>query len=360
MADRISSTWLDYFLPCVKGENPRLCANVEYGDQASVEAVERPNHIIPLYAEALKVGIMVSIRFRPASEWRISDAFGRFQPWGSASPQAAFQKLMRHLEKAFSDEAHGKTIPLRWRQAFDITLGCPVHLDMIPGKSMQLPLALAVIRELGRDPDSDQLPLGDGPVFCTGEMFGYGQIGRVEHVVEKAEGFLREYGEGRPAVLPKANKGDLGSLQGWFQPLLYFSTAADLLKLDGSLTTRLSSPPEHSQLDVLFNALRHKLLTRDMEDFGSMVHWLETSEGGRSTVYQYRLAIDQAYALASKGFVLEPWPQLEKAQRLACRPDGCREPFGCGGCIGIEDRIHLGCVWAGASCNSGDCREVEE
>jgi len=352
--------WISYFLASVRFDNPKLIQQYAHGALASaIPPRSAPAHVIPVYVAPLDTGIMVSMQFVPARKWRVSDAFGRFDFEGCISPQDGFDHLMVLMERYFAESLR-KPTPLRWRQAFDIALGCPVHIETLDGNSLQLPLALAVVRALGKHPETGDLPLGNGPVFSSGEVTECGQIGRVEHLAKKAEGFLREYGKGHPAVLPKANESDFAQVtKDGFSNVRFVNCVGELLNIDRKLKSLISAPPKRAELDVLLNVLKRKHLTRDLVSHGALIDWLAQMKAGLPEPYQYRIVIEKAYSLARRGWAIEPLALLSRARNILSSTSGCSSKGNCSQCIGIEDKLHLGSLWVSAACNGGDCREVE-
>lgn len=196
-----------------------------------------PRHVIPVFSGYAQAGLMVPVQCLSAQDWRVSDAFGRMGMTGQPTPSRALGELLNWLEGAVEGAA-GRRPPFRWRSALDITLGCPVHIEAIAGTSLQLPLLIALLRELTAIPAgpgvTPRMAFGFDAVFASGEVnWSTGDLVDVDDVVEKLTGFLREYGDGLAAVLlPEqlARVKEAGLAQR-IQPHLV-STITDLLRLE--------------------------------------------------------------------------------------------------------------------------------
>lgn len=166
---------------------------------------EFPQHVIPVLASrgnGERVGLVVPLEVQPGGQWHVSDAFGRFGAAG-ASVQQAFEGLLKTLECAWRSK-RGSVLPLAWRHPQEIRLGAPVHMEAIAGHSLQWPLVVALLRGC-----TEEAVLGEGPVFATGLVRPSGVIGEVAGLREKLEGFVREYGEGRVALITPRQRAAL-------------------------------------------------------------------------------------------------------------------------------------------------------
>jgi len=166
-----------------------------------------PAHVIPAVdaqESGGATGLMVPLALSPASNWHVSDAFGRFGG-EDLTIWESFDALLGTIERCWRRH-FGVQLPLRWRSPLAISVEAPVHLKVIAGHSLEWPLALAVLRAAaGRG----VLPFGDGPVFATGLLLSNGSIGPAGHVREKLSGFWREYGRDRPVLLSPQQRDSL-------------------------------------------------------------------------------------------------------------------------------------------------------
>ncbi|HRZ83439.1 MAG TPA: hypothetical protein P5069_13360, partial [Candidatus Hydrogenedentes bacterium] len=237
--------------------------------------------------------------------------------------------------------------------SLDISLTCPVHLDMISGKSLKLPLALAILREQVALKHRDADFLGAGPVFCTGNLTQDCLTGAVDKIPEKAEGFLRECGTGHPAVLPKANADDLKDLTSSFSTVYYIGSLAELARRLPVLSETLREGPDAMELDALVRRLDERHLSRDFAEVGIVADW--ALKGNIPDYYRGRMDYFTARCLTHKGFII---PSAKQGHTLllntgAAGMAAC-SGISCPGCHSADDRLREQFVVSDAFCMAGD------
>lgn len=242
-------------------------------------------HVFPVVLSRYGVGMLVPLFIVRAATWEASDAFASFQ-FGSAtqSPMQGLEKLLKIIERCWAEFGRG-ALPLRWRTAFAISIGCPVHFEAIGGQSLQLPLVLALLREIctidfGVNAPS-RVPFGDGPVFSTGTITETGSIGEVHAVEKKLEAFVREAGSGTVAVLTQKQYEYLSSRPRGIELLARVdwkiaNSISELLKneeLRQPLET-LTGPPHPTEIDSLLTEIQKLNRNIGFRDAAAISGWL--------------------------------------------------------------------------------------
>ncbi len=350
--------WRDTFLEAVRPMNPVLYRAL-VPDGPSIEASSPlSRHVLPLFVEQIKTGIIVGLRLEASKAWRASDAFGRFADGEDLLPGAALERLLRQMEEHLGKQI-GSPTPIRLRMSLDISLTCPVHLDMIPGKSLKLPLALAILREQVALKHRDADFLGAGPVFCTGNLTQDCLTGVVDNIPEKAQGFLRECGTGHPAVLPKANAGDLNNLKSDFSTVHYIGSLAELARRLPVLSETLREGPDAMELDALVRRLDERHLSRDFAEVGFAAKW--ALKGNIPGYYRRRMDYFTTRCLTHKGFII-PSAEQGHTLRLNAGVTGMAVCSGisCPGCHSADDRLREEFVVSDAFCMAGDFDHANE
>lgn len=174
--------------------------------------VELPQHVFPVHEQSTDQGYVIPLAINPADTWQVSDAFGTFAESGRTDPTDNLLALLGQVEDAW-ERANGVILPVRWSCAYSLRLSCPVHFELFEGRSLQMPLLIALLRVLASSSarllEDQELPLGPGPVFATGTVEPDGRFGWVQNLKAKLNGFLREMGAGRAAVLTSAQRREL-------------------------------------------------------------------------------------------------------------------------------------------------------
>jgi len=175
-------------------------------------SVELPQHVFPVHEQSTDQGYIIPLAIHPADTWQVSDAFVTFAESSQTDPNDNLLALLGQVEDAW-ERASGVILPVRWSCAYSLRLSCPVHFELFEGKSLQLPLLIALLRVLAgssaRTFEDQYFPLGSGPVFATGTVEPDGRFGWVQNLKAKLNGFLREMGAGRIAVLTSEQRHEL-------------------------------------------------------------------------------------------------------------------------------------------------------
>ncbi len=260
-------------------------------------------HIFPAVGchDEQEVGLMLGLSAAPVTgngAWRLSDAFGRmgFTTDDAGDPLPA---IFDYLESAWRAET-GDYLPLRWRNPLDFRLLSPVHMDRIGGESMQVPLLLALLRATAVTYHPDELPWGPAPVFSTGRLGAGGAFEAVEGLEQKLLGFVREFGEGRHAVLTREQQRELSRTPGLLDKVA--SNTADgmqeLLRvpiIHGALRTA-SGPPAPAEIDRLFQQVTTLRTDRRFDEVSQLAAWLQPHLGSQSHRALTSIWLGQTYA----------------------------------------------------------------
>lgn len=308
----------------VRNIHGRTCARwgidpCQYPLTVWLPKIELPHHVFPVHEADLDCGLVIPLTIEPAAQWHISDAFGTFG-LTSTDPLIGLFQMLARVEAAW-EERYGEVLPTRWLRALSLRLPCPVHMALFEGRSLQLPLLLAVLRGLSAAANPDGVvPFGIGPMFATGTVEADGSFGPVANVGDKLAGFIRELGPGHPALLTTVQQREL---QGSFPDLLNqveVTNANNLAELlDGeSLRQGLQQlctayePAWNEELLSLANSLKRRLEFEDMRRLGSwMLSHLE------SPYYRFRFACDLALYHFHRGqFSKEADSYFQQARRL--------------------------------------------
>ncbi|WP_319587872.1 hypothetical protein [uncultured Desulfobulbus sp.] len=309
-----------------------------YGTNAPPkERLFQVNHVFPVWQNIFNKGLMVPLGIAPTDDWQISDAFGKFNFFQGTVADPPFIALLKIVENAWKD-LRREFIPLRWRQSFSLKILCPIHLDAIDGQSLHVPMIIAVLRALSFSQDtlssSAVLPFGNGPIFATGVLRGdRNTFGAVQHVQEKLEGFVREYGTGLPAILQQSQieeiDSDLLSKVTVFKAdsineLLCLPELADPL-------SKLSGPVHAGEIDKLLVTMTRYVRSVRFGDVSGMVNWLLPHVG--SPIYRFQLHRHAGQMLAHRGSFIQANEHLNSCSRLLRdHPD----------LFGLTDRCDLG------------------
>ena len=165
-----------------------------------------PRHLFPVFLPYYGVGMVVPLIIQPSEDWSPSDAFGTFEFDGPIrSAVDGLMNLLRLVEETWLQRPGRSVIPLRWRRAFALSIGCPVHFRAIEGRSLQFPLLIALLRELCTQPFSangaTEVPFGNQAVFATGIMQKRRSNRQSRIIGGKVEAFIRETPGSRSAIL---------------------------------------------------------------------------------------------------------------------------------------------------------------
>lgn len=277
----------------------------------------RPAHVFPVAVTGAtgQAGLMVPMLISRHTEWVVSDAFGRLgaERDPTPDPRTALLGLLGQIERAWKAK-YSSELPARWLCPLQLRLGCPVHLDLVDGKSLQFPLVVALVRALaaGR---SGQLPFGDGPVFATGTVLPDSTVGWVEQLPLKVEGFLREYGTGTAVLTPAQHR----FLEQNARHLLNGLNVQEVESLDDLM----GLGPIRAGLDALRTAYHpsmNEVILEAMPGLARSIHFAEIrqladwSEGHVTTpYYRFRFAIEASFTAFHKGDFFQAMRLLQPA-----------------------------------------------
>ncbi len=285
-------------------------------------------HVFPVYSKPLAAGFMMPLDMVFSQDWEISDAFGTFG-YGRTDISAlqVFQNLLKRMEEAWIKSNPGQTLPLRWRNSLSLKLLCPLHFNVIQGKSLQAPLAIAVLRALTQAPSTQSpgfmLPFGNHPVFASGTLNSTdGAFGEIKHLDEKLKAFIREYGSGLPAVFTTKQILDLqASNSSLLDQVSVFkaNNLGELMELDAMkpFLAALCNPPHVTEIDSLLNTLvrlQRSIRFKDVEDMAS---WLAPHI--QSPVYRFQLLRHLGLILTHRGQFAIAGTYVEKASKVLDR-----------------------------------------
>jgi hypothetical protein len=333
--------------------NPNFCEKVLNGGidfwnskrsmikNLMLKRFEHTLHVFPVAALGAfdNAGIMAPIEILESDEWHVSDAFGKFGLENDRikSPLNALMHIIEKIEAEWSLSNSGKVLPLRWRKALSIRLLCPFHIDMIEGDSLQVPLVIALLRTLALEPATRNseatLPFGNCTVFATGTLQKNGDFGPINHLKEKAEGFLREYKEGMPAIITDTQetefrKNDLIDKFKCYKA----NNLKELLELDEIKIAliKVCMPPHPSEIDGILRMMSHKQRRLQFGDIIKVCEWLLPQI--ESPFYRFKLLRQSGLNLNHEGQFTKAQKYFQEAQKIL---DSQRE------FIGISEEISL-------------------
>lgn len=274
-----------------------------------------PKHIFPVVDAQKTSGLMVPFIIKPAVTWHISDAFGRFAgKEKDSSVWDSFVSLIHLIQNKFCEKLgeDQPIAPILFRYAFDISLSVPVHMEVIAGKSLQLPLIVALCREIAEQGQEQCDPL-EGPIFCSGQLLEQGkcagQLFQVNNIIEKAAGFVREYGSGYRAILPLCHKTEMDEIkaeQNLFSKIYYLKSIEDLLDKVPGLKESLQALPHITEMNRLIQEMQSHRTSLNFEDAALFQQWLKISPSKSkiSTYYRVHILLSEMQLLNSKGHPL--------------------------------------------------------
>lgn len=328
--------------------NPKWCP------QADVDSKEEVYHVFPVAVDGpeRRIGLMVGLEVRKRTDgggWQLSDAFGRM---GFVHDKDLLSEIFRFVEKTWTGR-FGKSLPLRWRNPSTLYLKAPVHLDMIDGESLQLPLLITLLRVAVAGDDKDLLPLGPRPVFSSGTLKANGTFYPVRDLVEKAQGFVREYGTGLPAILMDDQEDELETTDPELLGSFRVYTANNLTQLLGIKPlfeglSRLCEPPDDIEVDRLLLQMEQEKMSQSFADVDNLCSWLLPSV--RRPHYRALLLRHAAEIHFHRGNFKAAKKELNKAGRIQnSNPDY----------FGTSEKIHLIAIQEDLAFDSGAPEEAE-
>lgn len=277
-------------------------------------------HAFPVWCEDLDSGMMVPMDIEQAEDWHISDAFARFdfldKEYGNP-----FLKLLKAIELVWKKQNRVDVLPLRWRQPLNIRIMCPIHMEAIAGNSLHVPLIVSVLRALAvsrnLEDRTTNLPFGNCPVFATGTLRrDRNTFGKVERVEEKLTGFVREYGEGLPAILQSTQIQSLPNELLCKVKILEVNSIEELLKLPefASPLKTLCAPIHPSEMDTFLQVMSLNRRALRFDDVADMTQWLTSSLV--SPVYLFQLYRQTGLVFAHKGALIDAEGYYQLCQQI--------------------------------------------
>lgn len=292
-----------------------------------------PDHVIPVFTDHGE-GCVVPMTCVPSEEWDASDACARFTASGNPSPMAGLVEILKCIERTWQRTSQSP-LPLRWRRAFTIGIGIPVHVGDVEGTSMELPIVLMILREVGRS-FQGVLPWGSGPVFSSGPIDN-DRFGRTREVTAKLRGFSREFGHERPAILTRDQRDEVKATDPRLLESLKFevvNTLDELLALPAleSGLRALGGPPARAEIDHLARLMARFQRGARFSDALQIGDYLRPHAG--SAPYRVRIAGAVGHLLLHQGLIHEASRFLEEA----------RETIASGSRLGIDVRAHFAAI----------------
>jgi hypothetical protein len=308
-------------------------------------------HIFPVYQHLMDEGFMVPLKIVPSEDWQISDAFGTFGYDSEDTILEVFEAFLQCIEILWHNANSGKVLPLRWRKTFSLSLDMPLHFETLDGQSHQVPLAIAILRAFSETISSAQssrmLPFGNQPVFSTGKLnLSTGFFDPVEKVEIKLAAFVREFGEGLPAVLTDEQWNSLNGNPIRNQVSLKrannLTELMNLPELKPALNA-LCDPPLPTEIDHLLALMFQMCRSVRFKDMKYIIEWLRPNI--HSPVYQFQLERNWGQTAAHRGQFTVAKERLDVAgELLKAQPKW----------FGISDIIDLTTAWCSMAVDSCD------
>ena len=307
----INLSYLEKFYQDIAPYNPRF---IEERGSVLAEIRSKPKHVFPVVDSESDSGLMVPFTIKRAITWHISDAFGRFAGKNKdSSVWESFTCLIGLIQKEFS-KTLGETqpiAPILFRYAFDISLSVPVHLETIGGRSLQLPLIVALCREIAEQSQEGSGFL-KGPVFSSGELCERsvcpGSLLPVNKIIQKAQGFVREYGPRRSAILPRCHQTDMekAGVDKFFSSIIYIASVSELVEKIPGLKTSLLALPHITEMNRLIQEMQRRRTALNFGDAALFQNWLKGFPGnsGISDYHRVQIHLAEMQLLNSQGYVL--------------------------------------------------------
>lgn len=282
--------------------------------------VEPVYHVFPVYQEILDAGFMVPLKITPSDDWQISDAFGTFEYSDFTTNIEAFENFLKRIEAIWNQVNTNSILPLRWRKTFSLSLDVPLHFEAIDGQSLQVPLAIAVLRAFSEKSSTPhtarELPFGNQPVFSTGVLnLNTGVFEPVGKVEQKMAAFVREYGDDLPAVLTTEQANSLKGKPLIKQVSIYKADNLKELMEIPSLRDALKefcAPPLPTEIDRLMGLMFKMQRSIRFGDMKDIIEWLRPNI--HSQVYAFQLEQNLGLIAAHRG----QFPVAKKHLDVAC------------------------------------------
>jgi|JFJP01.1.fsa_nt_gi hypothetical protein len=277
-------------------------------------------HVFPVWCEDLASGMMVPIDIELAEDWHISDAFARFH-FLDGEHGNPLLNLLKVIELVWKKKNPGEILPLRWRQPLNMRIMCPIHMEAIDGNSLHVPLIVSVLRALAVNRNLDErtkkMPFGNCPVFATGTLRrDRNTFGKVERVEEKLTGFVREYGEGLPALLQAEQIQLLPAELLCKVAVQIVNSLEDLLKLPefAPPLKTLCEPIHPGEIDTCLQVMSLNRRALRFDDVADMTQWLASSL--KSPVYLFQLYRQAGLVLAHTGALIDAASYYHSCQQI--------------------------------------------
>lgn len=314
--------------------DPSLIAEVwrSRGNNVPLPQIIPPRHVFPVVLPLYGVGMLVPLFIRPAPSWSASDAFGtfRFESAEKSSRTMApprgvegLEHLLKRIERSW-EGYDARVLPLRWRTGFAISIGCPVHFEAIEGDSLQVPLLIALLREIcatqfNLDSPS-RMPFGDHPVFSSGTLGADDRFGPIANLDKKLSAFIREVGVGAHAVLTVGQQDWLERNGGKHLLLsVRITTANSLTDLLAHPEIRpaleaLTGPPHPTEVDSLLTQIRKLNRSVWFRDASSIVNWILPHVS--TPPYRWETLMHAGLNLLHRGEYIEAEKYLAELQEM--------------------------------------------
>ena len=314
--------------------------------------VSLPRHVFPISLPEYVVAMLVPLHFRAAEEWSAPDVLAGLGP---DSPVDGLMRLLGVVEQTWMRHASHRPLPLRWRRPFAVSADCHVHFHRIDERSFELPLLIALLRELCASPvpfqTTRQMPFGDGPVFASGSIRDDGNIGGAGALLLKLEAFVREAPPNSPAVLTPDQNASLRDSPVGRELLdrIQLVTAPDIAHLldldvfhDG--LELFTGGPRPGELDELLSNMDRLVRSVRFVDAAAIAEWLEPHV--TSPCYRARLLMHASAALLHAGRNRQADVYSRQIREVIVSPD-----------LGSEQRVRAAALLASQSVDDADPEE---
>ncbi|MFP3869626.1 MAG: hypothetical protein ACLFVT_01930 [Syntrophobacteria bacterium] len=175
------------------------------------EAHSHRRPVVPVFSSRMGQGLIAPLDLSPATDFAVQPHLQiRIDKLWSLASLA--QRALRNLT--------GREYPLSLRLPCTVSTCYP---ESIAGRSMELPLLLAILRRVA--PEGASLK----PIFASAGIDEAGRLEEVEHFEEKLNAFLREVGPGATAVVTPRQRALLGDRRSLFEEVLVVSTVDELM-----------------------------------------------------------------------------------------------------------------------------------
>lgn len=293
------------------------------GLTSETPGVQLPRHVFPVYSSVTECGLVIPLDIVQSDEWYVSEAFGTFGT-EEKTPTASLLKFLKHVENAWREIDPEQPMLARWPMAFNLRLLCPVHIDLFGGKSLQMPLLIAILRALctqRTNEGTETVPFGTGPVFASGIVnLENGSFDPIGYLHQKLMGFVRELGQGRPALLTreqidllkKSHPEDLNIVQ--VREVNSLTELLCLSELKKSLLQHSRSAYHPTRNESILGLINSRSRAINFDDAKSISEWM--SSHAQSPYYRFRLKCEKALLFFHKGNFRDGFLNIKDALSL--------------------------------------------